>query len=97
MNTIFEWEEDKNLRNQLKHCISFELAQRVFEDPFALLVQTSNDNGDGHLQAIGLIEEFVILLAAQKVSISDDKQSIKIVSARRANLNERICYENQAG
>ena len=30
---IFEWDEEKNTLNKLKHKISFETAAQVFEDP----------------------------------------------------------------
>ena len=29
----FEWDEDKALKNAKKHRVSFEQAQRVFDDP----------------------------------------------------------------
>ncbi|MGH9512297.1 MAG: BrnT family toxin [Terriglobales bacterium] len=32
----FEWDEDKNLRNRLKHDVGFETAVLVFNDPCAL-------------------------------------------------------------
>ena len=34
---IFEWDENKNHINQRKHGISFEEAQTVFEDTYAIL------------------------------------------------------------
>ncbi|HEY5161717.1 MAG TPA: BrnT family toxin, partial [Terriglobales bacterium] len=30
----FEWDEEKNRRNKLKHGISFQAAAVVFDDPF---------------------------------------------------------------
>ncbi len=33
MATSFEWDEQKNLENQLKHGVSFEEAQAAFADP----------------------------------------------------------------
>ena len=33
----FEWDENKNHINQRKHGISFEEAQTVFEDTYAIL------------------------------------------------------------
>jgi len=35
----FEWDEAKNRANRRKHGVSFELAQRVFDDPNALMLQ----------------------------------------------------------
>jgi uncharacterized DUF497 family protein len=33
----FEWDENKNVANQSKHGVAFEVAARVFEDPNILL------------------------------------------------------------
>jgi uncharacterized DUF497 family protein len=34
----FEWDEVKNLVNQIKHGVSFELAQYAFDDPKRIIV-----------------------------------------------------------
>lgn len=34
---LFEWDEEKNTKNKKKHGISFEEAQTVFEDEYAIL------------------------------------------------------------
>lgn len=36
---IFEWDEEKNLLNQIKHGVSFEEAQKVFKDPDKLIIK----------------------------------------------------------
>ena len=33
----FEWDENKNQENFLKHNISFEKAQKAFKDPFRII------------------------------------------------------------
>jgi uncharacterized DUF497 family protein len=40
--TSFEWDESKNIQNQFKHGISFEMAQHVFEDRYRVIM---NDLG----------------------------------------------------
>lgn len=35
----FDWDENKNLENQDKHGISFERAQRAFDDPDRLIMR----------------------------------------------------------
>ena len=51
----FTWDEDKNLSNQRKHGVSFELAARVFLDPLHLSVQDRVENGEQRWQTWGLI------------------------------------------
>ena len=55
----FECDEAKNQRNLAKHCISFETAKLVFEDPHALSIQDrAVDDG----QAIFLSSAVAFLL-----------------------------------
>ena len=35
----FEWDEPKNLENQEKHGVSFELAQYAFADPYRVIAE----------------------------------------------------------
>lgn len=38
-NATFEWDETKNLQNQKKHSVSFELAQFAFSDPERIIAE----------------------------------------------------------
>lgn len=35
----FEWDENKNHSNQLKHGVSFEFAQNAFDDPYRIIIR----------------------------------------------------------
>jgi len=39
MYSSFEWDEEKNLENQVKHGVSFEEAQKAFTDPDKLTIK----------------------------------------------------------
>jgi uncharacterized DUF497 family protein len=39
MATRFEWDEGKNLQNQSKHGVAFELAQLAFADPHRVIAE----------------------------------------------------------
>jgi hypothetical protein len=95
MNIKFEWDEDKNLRNQLKHGVSFDLAQHVFDDPFAFSSQDRHENGEERWQTIGIVGGIVVLLVAHTVAMADGTEIIRIISARRADRNERNRYDKQ--
>ena len=60
----FTWDEDKNLSNQRKHGVSFELAARVFLDPLHLSVQDRVENGEQRWQTLGLIGGVAVVLVA---------------------------------
>ena len=42
----FEWDESKNLENQTKHEVSFELAQYAFADPHRVIAEDVTHSQD---------------------------------------------------
>lgn len=97
----FEWDEAKNLSNQRKHDgVSFEDAQRVFQDPLHVSVQDRVDGGEQRWQTLGAVQGFVILVVAHTVTEEDadggSVEIIRIISARRATPRERRRYEQEA-
>ncbi|WP_375624112.1 MULTISPECIES: BrnT family toxin [unclassified Bartonella] len=97
MKIRFEWDETKAKSNLKKHRVSFEIAARVFADPFARVKQDRIENGEYRWQTLGLVDGFLLLLVAH--TVHDDKDGIeviRIISARRANLKERKRYEEES-
>jgi uncharacterized DUF497 family protein len=47
--TRFEWDEDKNQRNLVKHDVRFETAALVFDDPYALTRHDESMSEEGTL------------------------------------------------
>ena len=92
----FEWDADKNLANQRKHGVGFEVAQHVFDDPFALAVQDRIEATEHRWQTIGMVGGVVVLLVAHTVKFEGDVEVVRLISARRAGKNERKRYEEQA-
>jgi hypothetical protein len=91
----FEWDPMKARTNQRKHGITFEEAVNVFDDPYALFEQDRTDNKTGELrwQAIGMVEDMVLLLVAHTVRDEGQDEVIRLISARRATRKERNRYE----
>ncbi|WP_019219862.1 BrnT family toxin [Bartonella florencae] len=97
MKIRFEWDETKARSNLRKHRVSFEIAARVFADPFAMVKQDRIENGEYRWQTLGLVDGFLLLLVAH--TVHDDKDGIeviRIISARRANWKERKHYEEES-
>ena len=46
MQMRFEWNDANAAKHFKKHGVSFEVAARVFADPFALMVQDRIENGE---------------------------------------------------
>lgn len=93
MSQVFEWDSDKAKSNIKKHGVSFELAMRAFADPYVLLKQDRFEHGEYRWQAMGLIDDSLMLLVAHTVNSSPEEEIIRIISARKATKQERKDYE----
>jgi len=77
--------------------VSFEIATRVFADPFALVKQDRIENGEHRWQTLGIVDSFLLLLVAHTVRGDEDgTEVIRIISARRAEPKERRRYEQNS-
>lgn len=85
----FTWNEDKNLSNERKHGVSFELAVRVFLDPLHLSVQDRVEDGEQRWQTLGRIGGVVVVLVAHTFTEDGPVEVIRIISARPATRRER--------
>jgi uncharacterized protein len=97
MNARFDWDPIKAASNRRKHGVSFQTAVLVFADPNALVVQDRMENGEERWQAIGVVEGRFMLVVAHTVREQDHLEVIRIISARRANREEKRRYEEENG
>jgi uncharacterized DUF497 family protein len=95
----FEWDPVKAAINLRKHGISFDVAIRVFADPFALTDQGRIEGGKQRWQTLGIVEGQLLVLVAHTVRDDDEDgqliEIIRIVSARAADRKERRRYEQE--
>ena len=88
---------DKAARNREKHHVSFETAIRIFADPFALTEQDRIEGGEYRWQTLGTVGGCCLLLVAHTIQDEDEAgrpiESIRIISARKADKKERRRYE----
>ena len=89
----FEWNEDKNRLNLIKHGISFEAAELVFDDPHALSYQDREIDGEERWQTMGVIGGSITVLVAHTRREEDAEEIIRIISARKATASARRAYE----
>ncbi len=86
----FEWDENKNKKNKQKHGISFEMAARVFLDKNRIekvdLEHSTLD--EERINIIGRVSNMLILF----VVCTDRKDTTRIISARRAEIDEEVEY-----
>jgi len=80
----------KNQINIIKHRISFDLAAHVFTDPLRKEDYDDKHSGteEDRIIVIGLAEDRLLFVSFTE----PDLETIRIISARKANKNERRYY-----
>jgi len=90
----FEWSELKNNSNIEKHQVSFEEAREVFEDPMHISkLDHRFDYFEERWITLGSTSKDKILVVANMFFDEHGEEIIRIISARKANQNERTFYE----
>jgi uncharacterized protein len=92
---IFEWDEAKDLANRRKHGVSFDDALDVFGDPLRLTRLDRIENGEARWQTVGIMDRHRIILVAHTIWDDEDREIVRIISARPVTRHERRDYENQ--
>jgi len=87
----FEWDDAKAALNWRNHGVSFEMAQDVFKDIFAI-EWTDDRHGDAEERfvAVGMVEGRLLFVA---YTLRGER--IRIISAREAEPRERRRYHNE--
>ena len=84
----FEWDDAKAAENYADHGVTFELAKRVFRDPFAIeRLDDREDYGEERYVIIGMVDGRVLC-----VVYTLRNGAIRIISARGAEPHERRRY-----
>ncbi len=87
---IFRWYEKKAETNRARHGVGFEEAESVFDDPLARIDPDPDHSDDENRELIfGHSGKGRLLL----VSFVERGDSVRIISAREADKEERKRYE----
>jgi len=91
---LFEWDREKNLKNQRRHGVSFEVAKLIFNDPNILSwIDTRFDYNEERWISLGSVQGVTILVVAHQVKEDKDgKEIIRIISARAASRSQQSTY-----
>ena len=85
----FEWDENKNNINKSNHKIDFADALQVFFDERRIIrIDSRKDYGEVRYQVIGMTNLQVLFV----VYTEKYENTIRIISARKANKRERAAY-----
>jgi uncharacterized DUF497 family protein len=88
------WTDTKNRTNQRDHGLSFDTAQRVFDDPLAVSRPDPHPDGD-RWQTVGRVGPVLLFVAHTwpEVGPTSDDAVGRLISARKATAHERKAYE----
>ncbi|WP_300495984.1 BrnT family toxin [uncultured Methylophaga sp.] len=88
---IFEWDPSKDAANQKKHNVSFQEAKTAFTDEFGrLIADPDHYDEEDRFILLGTSIHSRLLVVCHCVR---DGETIRIISARKANRRERKTYE----
>ena len=88
---IFEWDVKKSASNEKKHGVSFEEAKSAFTDQFARLIpDPDHSEQEDRFILLGASIHSRLLIVCHCVRSND---RIRIISARKADKQERNLYE----
>ena len=86
----FEWDESKNTAHIRKHKIDFCDVPSVFDAPLLVKYDDRQDCGEDRWIGIGALRGITVVVV---VFTERDTDTIRIISARKANRYERKQYE----
>ncbi len=87
----FEWDAKKSASNQKKHGVSFDEAATVFSDELGRLIPDPDALDEERFILMGMSSRSRILTVCHCERSSD---TIRIISARKADKSERKQYED---
>lgn len=88
---FFDWDENKNQKNQIKHGISFDEAKTVFWDENAILFDdVEHSEEEDRFLLLGMSNETNVCIVCHCYRESDS--IIRIISARKATKMEEERY-----
>ena len=88
----FEWDPRKERRNQQKHGVGFDEASTVFADTLSITIPDPDHSDDEERWlTMGFSHRQRLLVVVH--TEQDEHESVRIISARRADPDERREYE----
>ncbi len=85
----FEWDPQKNDVNITKHELDFANAAQVFSLPLRISLDERRDYGEDRWVGLGMLNGRIVIV----VFTEPDRETIRIISLRKALPHERKIYE----
>lgn len=89
----FEWDDTKSQTNEVKHGLNFETAHYAFFDPNILSVPDDVVDGEQRWRSVArMADSFVVLYIGHLYDSDDEKEYVRIITARQATPQEKEEY-----
>jgi uncharacterized DUF497 family protein len=85
----FEWDEHKNRLNIRNHRIDFQDVPQAFQGPMLIDLDDREDYGEDRWVGIGMLRDIPAVIVFSECG----QDCLRLISARKANRNERKRYE----
>ena len=85
----FEWDDEKDRVNFVKHGIHFQTAAKVFLDPYKLIREDEEHPMEWRYDILGRVGKVLFVVCTLRKN-----DTIRIISARIATRAEKARYEN---
>lgn len=90
----FEWDPEKARSNLAKHGVSFQLAEKVFDDPLSIATVDRHVDGEERWRTVGRVGFTLVLFVAHTYpGETGGEIVVRIIGARRASKLEIRAYE----
>lgn len=90
----FDWDEEKNKKNIIKHRVSFEEAATVFYDEYAIVFDDPDHSvEENRFLIIGVSRTDKLCIVSH--CYRNEDEIIRIISARPAEKSEKEYYNEQ--
>lgn len=94
---IFEWDPVKAISNYIKHKVSFELGQLVFDDEFHLTDFNRIVGSEIRYNTLGNVDDVILFVVHCYRKNQHGKKIIRLISVRNAATQEARRYHAQTG
>ena len=87
---MFEWDEEKNARNQKERGLAFEDAEQIFDGATLTFEDTRHDYGEHRFVTFGLLDGRMVVIAHTPRS-----GRTRVISMRKGNQREQETYQER--
>lgn len=84
----FEWDDIKNRQNIRKHHVGFDIADRLFSNPYLERIDDRKDYDEERLIALGEAEGIIFVVVYKAITPTN----YRIISIRKALKHEQKTY-----